>query len=130
MYVPDDPDHLTELTELPAAETGDVIAFDRDRAYWFEGAAAATPPELHALQQAASSYRAVAFRWSVFAILVTLMIADELGVVVVPILLVVIRPTVSAALAATAAIAIERVLLALHTVAWADIVAGSVGFTS
>lgn len=173
------------FTVVRSVTEGVVIAFDGDRAYWFEGVSRDTPPELQVLRDAASSYRAAAYgdltelrvsvveagraleardrdgrswrvpiapndvaaiqavldmvdgklgkppsavaavgttltRWYALTILVTLLIAGELGVALVPILLVVFRPTLSAALAATAAIAIERVLLALRTVAWTD----------
>ena len=173
------------LAAFRSANSGAVIAFARDRAYWFEGVAAHTPLELHALRDAASSYRAIAYgdltdlhvsvgdgdrvveatdregrnwrvpiavddvaalqaaldridiklgqrrpattvagattvRWLALALLVVLSIAGDLGIALLPIALLLVRPTLNAAVAATAAIAIARVLLALPAIAWAD----------
>jgi heat shock protein HtpX len=173
------------LTAFRSTTSGLVVAFDRDRAYWFEGVAADTRLELHALREAATSYRAIAYadltelhvgvadaarsidatdregrswrapiaadevaavqaaldrvdvklghrhsaapvagatavRWLALALLVSLGAAGELGVALLPIALLLVRPTLTAAVAATAAIALARVLLALPGIAWAD----------
>ena len=173
------------LAAFRSTQAGLVIAFARDRAYWFEGVPPDTPLELHALRDAASSYRAIAYadltdlhlnvrdntrvvdttdrdgrrwrapiaaddvsavqaaldrvdvklgqrrsagspaganavRWLALILLVLLGTAGELGIAMLPILLVLVRPTLSAAVASIAAIAVARVLLALPVIAWAD----------
>ena len=173
------------LAAFRSATAGLVIAFARDRAYWFDDVAAGTPLELHALRDAASSYRAIAYadlidlhlsvgdgsrfvdatdrdgrswrapiapddvaavqaaldrvdvklghrrstgapagaaavRWLALILLVLLGSAGQLGIAMLPIVLVLVRPTLTAALAATAAVTIARVLLALPVITWAD----------
>lgn len=179
------PQVATPLTAFRSRNPGEVIAFDRDRAYWFEGVAAGASLDLHGLREAASSYRALAYsdltelhvtvadgdrmieatdrdgrswrvpvapndvaaiqavldrvdvklgrrrlavapagaplvRWLALALLVLLSVGGELGIALVPILIVLVRPTLSAAIAATAALAIAHLLIALRLVAWAD----------
>ena len=180
-----EPQVATPLTAFLSRNPGEVVAFDRERAYWFEGVPAGAALDLHDLRDAASSYRALAYadltelhvtvadgdrmieatdrdgrswrvpiapndlaavqavldrvdvklgrrrpavapagaplvRWLTLALLVMLSAAGELGVALVPILIVLVRPTLSAAIAATAALTIAHVLLALRVVAWAD----------
>jgi hypothetical protein len=173
------------LRAFRSTTNGLVIAFARDRAYWFEGVAAGTPLELHALRDAASSYRAIAYadltelhlsvndgnrvvdacdhdgrswrapiasddvsavqaaldrvdvklghrpsagtpagatavRWLALILLVLLGAAGQLGIAGLPILLVLVRPTLTAAVAAAAAVTFARVLVALPTITWTD----------
>jgi Zn-dependent protease with chaperone function len=172
---------LTAVRSLNGAE---VVAFDRERSYWFEGVAADTPLELHALREAARTYRAVSYgdltelrvgvadgryveaidhggrtwrvaiapndvaavqqaldrvdvklgrrrpasaaagavsiRWLALALLVMLMGAGELGIALIPILVVLLRPTMTAAVAAAALMAIARALGALPVIGSAD----------
>ena len=176
----------TPLVAIRATTSdGAVVAFDRDRAYWFEGVAHETPLELHALRDAASSYRAVSYgdltelrvgvaddvrsveasdrdgrswrvpiapndvptvqalldrvdiklgrrkptaasagaaniRWLTLALLFALLWTGQSGVALVAILITLIRPAWSAAAAATAALAIGRVLANLRLVGWID----------
>ena len=63
---------------------------------------------------------APAVRWLALALLVTLAVAGELGVALLPLIVVLIRPTLTAAVAATAAIALARVVVAVRAIAWAD----------
>ena len=180
-----EPKVATPLTTFRTRNPGEVVAFDRERAYWFEGVPADASLDLHELRDAASSYRALAYadltelhvtvadgdrrieatdrdgrswrvpiapddvaavqamldrvdvklgrrrpvvapagaslvRWLTLALLVMLSAGGELGLALVPILIVLVRPTMSAAIAATAAITIARVLVALRLIAWAD----------
>jgi Zn-dependent protease with chaperone function len=175
----------TPLTAFRSRNPGEVVAFDRDRAYWFEGVPAGASLELHDLRDAASSYRALAYadltelhvtvadgdrtieatdrdgrswkvpiapgdvaavqatldrvdvklgrrratvapagtplvRWLTLALLVMLSAAGELGIALIPIVIVLVRPGISAAIAATAAIAIAHLLVGLPLIAWAD----------
>lgn len=180
-----EPQVATPLTAFRSRNPGVVVAFDRERAYWFEGVPAGADLDLHALRDASSSYRALAYadltelhvtvadgdrmieatdrdgrswrvplapsdvaavqamldridvklgrrrptvapagaalvRWLTLALLIMLSAGGELGLALIPILIVLVRPTMSAAIAATAAITIARVLVALRLVAWAD----------
>ena len=180
-----EPQVATPLTAFHSRNPGEVVAFDRERAYWFEGVPVGATLDLHELRDAASSYRALAYadltelhvtvadgdrmieatdrdgrswrvpiapgdvaavqamldridvklgrrrpavapagaslvRWLTLALLIMLSAGGELGLALVPILIVLVRPTMSAAIAATAAITIARVLVALRLVAWAD----------
>ena len=63
---------------------------------------------------------APAVRWLALALLVLLGMAGELGFVFLPLVLVLIRPTLTAAIAATAAIALARVVVAARVISWAD----------
>jgi heat shock protein HtpX len=63
---------------------------------------------------------APAIRWLALALLLTLAMAGELGIVFLPLLVVLIRPALTAAVAASAAIAVARLLLAARAIAWAD----------
>jgi Zn-dependent protease with chaperone function len=172
------------LTAVRSLEGAEVVAFDRDRSYWFEGVPTDAPLELHALREAASTYRAVSYgdlaelrvgvaegryveaidhsgrtwrvaiapndvvpvqdaldrvdiklgrrrpaaaaagavsiRWLALALLVMLMGAGELGIALIPILVVLLRPTMSAAVAAAAAMAVARALGALPVIGSAD----------
>lgn len=51
----------TPLTAIRSSNQGVVVAFDRDRAYWFEGVPPNAALDLHALRDAASSYRAISY---------------------------------------------------------------------
>ena len=180
-----EPQVAMPLTAFRSPNPGEVVAFDRDRAYWFEGVPAGASLDLHDLRDAASSYRALNYsdltelhvtvadgdrmieatdrdgrswrvpiaphdvagvqaaldrvdvklgrrrpavapagaplvRWLAIALLVMLSAAGELGIALVPILIVLVRPTMSAAIAATAALTIAHLLVALRLVAWAD----------
>lgn len=180
-----EPQVATPLTAFRSRNPGEVVAFDRDRAYWFEGVPAGTSLDLHDLRDAASSYRALNYadltelhvaladgdraieatdrdgrswrvpiaphdvaaiqatldrvdvklgrrraavapagaslvRWLTLALLVLLTVGGELGIALIPILIVLVRPTMSAAVAATAALAIAHLLVALRLIAWAD----------
>jgi len=180
-----EPQVATPLTAFRSRNPGEVIAFDRDRAYWFQGVAVGASLDLHDLRDAASSYRALTYgdltelhvtvaagdrmleatdregrswrvpiapddvaalqaaldrvdvklgrrrssvspagaalvRWLTLALLIALSAAGELGIALVPILIVLVRPTMSAAIAATAAISTAHILLALRLIAWAD----------
>lgn len=180
-----EPQVATPLTAFRSRNPGAVVAFDRDRAYWFEGVPAGASLELHDLRDAASSYRALTYadltelhvtvadgdrmieatdrdgrswkvpiassdvaavqsaldrvdvklgrrrpavapagaalvRWLTLALFVMLSAAGELGIALIPILIVLVRPTISAAIAATAAITIAHLLVALRLIAWAD----------
>ena len=180
-----EPQVATPLTAFRSRNPGEVVAFDRDRAYWFEGVPANASLDLHDLRDAASSYRALAYadltelhvavadgdrmveatdregrswcvpiapddvaaiqvaldridvklgrrrvavapagaslvRWLTLALLVMLSAGGELGIALVPILIVLVRPTMSAAVAATAAITIAHLLVSLRLIAWAD----------
>ena len=180
-----EPQVATPLTAFRSRNPGEVVAFDRERAYWFEGVPTGATLDLHELRDAASSYRALAYadltelhvtvadgdrmieatdrdgrswrvpiapddvaavqamldrvdvklgrrrpavapagaalvRWLTLALLIMLSAGGELGLALIPILIVLFRPTMSAAIAATAAITIARVLVALRLVAWAD----------
>ena len=180
-----EPQVATPLTAFRSRNPGEVVAFDRERTYWFEGVPVGATLDLHELRDAASSYRAIAYadltelhvtvadgdrmieatdrdgrtwrvpiapddvgaiqamldrvdvklgrrrpavapagaalvRWLTLALLIMLSAGGELGLALVPILIVFVRPTMSAAIAATAAITIARVLVALRLVAWAD----------
>jgi len=182
---PLEPQVATPLTAFRSRNPGEVVAFDRERGYWFEGVPAGASLDLHALRDAASSYRAIAYadltelhvtvadgdrmieatdrdgrswrvpiapnevaaiqavldrvdvklgrrrlavapagaslvRWLALALLVMLSAGGELGLAFVPILIVLVRPTISAAIAATAALTIAHLLVALRLVAWAD----------
>lgn len=173
------------LTTVRSAASDQVVAFDRDRAYWFDGVPAGAALDLHALRDAASSYRAIAYgdlaelrvgvadgarsidatdkegrswqvaiappdvpivqgaldaidvklgrrrsavavagaatiRWLTAALMILLMNAGQLGVTIVPMLLVFWRPSMPAAIVATSAIAIVRLLLAARLIGWAD----------
>jgi heat shock protein HtpX len=63
---------------------------------------------------------APAVRWLALALLLTLAMSGELGIVLLPLLVVLIRPALTAAVAASAAIAVARLLLAARAIAWAD----------
>ncbi len=180
-----EPQVATPLTAFRSRNPGEVVAFDRERAYWFQGVPAGAGLELHDLRDAASSYRALTYadltelhvtvadgdrmieatdrdgrswrvpiapadlaavqaaldrvdvklgrrrasvapagtplvRWLTLALLVMLSAAGELGIALVPILIVLVRPSISAAIAATAAITIAHLLVALRLVVWAD----------
>ena len=180
-----EPQVATPLTAFRSRNPGEVVAFDRDRAYWFEGVPVGASLDLHDLRDAASSYRALTYsdltelhvavadgdrmieatdrdgrswkvpiapsdvaavqaaldrvdvklgrrrptvapagaalvRWLTLALFVMLSAAGELGIALIPILIVLVRPTMSAAIAATAAIAIAHLLVALRLIAWAD----------
>ena len=182
---PPEPQIATPLTAFRSRNPGEVVAFDRDRAYWFEGVPVGASLDLHDLRDVASSYRALAYadltelhvavadgdraieatdrdgrswrvpiaaddvaavqatldrvdvklgrrrvavapagaslvRWLALALLVMLSAAGELGIALVPILIILVRPTMSAAIAATAALTIAQLLVALRLIAWAD----------
>ncbi|HKN67471.1 MAG TPA: M48 family metalloprotease, partial [Gemmatimonadaceae bacterium] len=179
------PQVATPLAAFRSRNPGEVVAFDRERAYWFEGVPAGASLELHDLRDAASSYRAIAYadltelhvtvadgdrmiaatdhdgrswrapiapadvasvqaaldrvdvklgrrrvpvapagtpliRWLALALLVLLSAGGELGLALVPILIVLVRPAISAAIAATAALTIAHLLVALRLIVWAD----------
>jgi Zn-dependent protease with chaperone function len=63
---------------------------------------------------------APAVRWLTLALLVALAMAGELGVAVIPVLFVLLRPTLTAAMAATSAIALARLVVGARAIAWAD----------
>ena len=63
---------------------------------------------------------APAVRWLALALLVALAMAGELGVAVIPVLFLLFRPTLTAALAATGAISVARLLIGARAIAWAD----------
>ncbi|HZI43135.1 MAG TPA: M48 family metalloprotease [Gemmatimonadaceae bacterium] len=63
---------------------------------------------------------APAVRWLALALLVTLAMGGELGFAFLPLLVMLIRPTLTAAVAATATIALARILVAARVIAWAD----------
>ena len=69
---------------------------------------------------AAAPPSAPAVRWLTLALLVTLTMAGELGLAVIPLIVVLIRPTLTAAVAATASIALARVIVAARAISWAD----------
>jgi Zn-dependent protease with chaperone function len=175
----------TPLTAIRSPRSGVVVAFDRERAYWFEGVAAQTSLDLHSLRDAASSYRAISYadltelrvgvaetdrsidasdrdgrrwcvpvapndvpviqaaldavdvklgrrrpavspagatvvRWLAVGLFATLAGAGQLGFAALGILFVLVRPAMSAAVAATATIAIARVLIAARLITWTD----------
>ena len=63
---------------------------------------------------------APAVRWLALALLIMLAMAGELGLALIPLIVVLIRPTLTAAVAATASIALARVIVAARAIAWAD----------
>jgi hypothetical protein len=63
---------------------------------------------------------APAVRWLALALLIMLAMAGELGFALIPLIVVLIRPTLTAAVAATASIALARVIVAARAIAWAD----------
>jgi Zn-dependent protease with chaperone function len=68
----------------------------------------------------AAPARAPAVRWLALALLVMLTMTGELGLTVIPLIVVLVRPTLTAAVAATASIALARVVVAARAIAWAD----------
>ena len=69
---------------------------------------------------AATPASAPAVRWLALALLIMLGMAGELGLTLIPLIVVLIRPTLTAAVAATASIALARVIVAARAIAWAD----------
>jgi heat shock protein HtpX len=69
---------------------------------------------------AAAPASAPAVRWLALALLVTLTMAGELGLALIPLIVVLARPALTAAVAAAAAIALGRLLLAVRAIGWAD----------
>jgi hypothetical protein len=63
---------------------------------------------------------APAVRWLALALLIMLAMAGELGLALIPLIVVLIRPTLTAAVAATGSIALARVIVAARSIAWAD----------
>jgi hypothetical protein len=63
---------------------------------------------------------APAVRWLALALLIMLAMAGELGLAIIPLIAVLIRPTLTAAVAATASVALARVVVAARAIAWAD----------
>jgi Zn-dependent protease with chaperone function len=179
------PQVATPLAAFRSRNPGEVVAFDRERAYWFEGVPTGASLELHDLRDGATSYRAIAYadltelhvtvadgdrmieatdrdgrswrapiapddvasvqaaldrvdvklgrrrvavapagtslvRWLTLALLVLLSAGGELGLALVPIVIVLVRPTISAAIAATAALTLAHLLVALRLIVWAD----------
>ena len=122
---------LTELHVTVADGDRMIEATDRDGRSWrvpiAPGDVAAVQAMLDRVdvklgrrRPAVAPAGAALVRWLTLALLILLSAGGELGLALIPILIVLVRPTMSAAIAATAAITIARLLVALRLVAWAD----------
>jgi Zn-dependent protease with chaperone function len=179
------PRTTSAFTGLRSPRAGDALGFDLERAYWFEGVPPDATLDLHALREAASSYRAIAYgelselrvaiagdsrslratdrdgrswsvplapedvavvqqmldrvdfklgrqrsapvaanstatRWLALGLLVMLTAVGQLGFAFIPIVVVLVRPTIGAAVAAVAGITLARIGLSLRGLSFAD----------